>query len=142
MPHWYYYRSTDVRFAMRYGLWAICCRLSIGIMHERYLILFRMQCAKRREMKKKRYVFYYANTGIENKVPQIVRRQAKRCTVYSVHAQHCASLSLLNRKMKHFPFIPLTHSNGKQSFPTITFKSRHSPTPHNNPIPPANDQRQ
>lgn len=30
-------------------------------------------------MMKKKIVFYYANTGIENKVPQIVCRQAKRC---------------------------------------------------------------
>lgn len=41
-----------------------------------------MQCAKHCEMRKKNNdVLNYANTGIENKVPQIVRRQAKRCTL-------------------------------------------------------------
>lgn len=45
-----------------------------------------MQCAKRLKMKKK-HNLYYANTGIENKVSQIVCRQATK----GVHAQ-CTAL--------------------------------------------------
>lgn len=106
--------------AMGYGQCAVGYPLfTIDLHNARTLFnsVSHAMCKTLREMKrkKKRCIIILCQHRSWNK-------SATNCTSSGQKVyMHCASLSLMNRKMKHFPFIRLTHSNGKQSFPTITF---------------------